>query len=657
MENHSNKVSVGQLAIVAVFMILLIVWWIGRPGNNIPASNLQPAAAVLPVLATLDTFSILAQTAITSVPTSSISGDVGLNSFGANITGLTLGEVAGTVYSTDLASSSEGILPASVQADASTVFTSDIPSQPTNGSIGPGLDALVISSGVYDIGAGRLNGGILTLDGPGVYIFRASSDFISSGSINLINGARACDVFWRVETLATINGSSFVGTILAGTGVHFGANVALNGRALAVGGDVTMNSNTITGPSCPSPVVSATLHVIKLVVNANDGTATSSDFNLHVKSNTTGLDVAGSPALGVTTPGTSYTLSPGTYTVSEDVPDPLLYTQAFFGADCVPGGSVTLSAGQDKICTIINTDIPPLEAVPPPAAAVTPPPVVIGYTSGGGSGSASVPLIGILKVPNPLALITAGPVTYDYTVWNVSKQTALIDITLTDDKCKQVSLLFGDMNTDNKLDVDETWHYSCTMTLATTTTNTAIVTGYSNDNLHIATIATAIATVVVGVPGLPDTGLVAPLINIVKVPSRLFPFPFGGGDVTYTYTVTNPGVVSMNNVTVIDDKCAPVSRISGDVNINNLLDPGEAWIYTCQINIPLSTRNIATVKGSANGFTAVGYAFAIVLVNAPGLPNAGFPPGNIAWDVVLLSTILVVVSVSLVMILKRRDVV
>jgi peptidoglycan hydrolase-like protein with peptidoglycan-binding domain len=65
------------------------------------------------------------------------------------------------------------------------------------------------------------------------------------------------------------------------------------------------------------------------------------------------------------------------------------------------------------------------------------------------------------------------------------------------------------------------------------------------------------------------------------------------------------------------------------VNGNGLLDPGESWTYTCETNVPVSTTNIATAEGTANGFNALDYAFATVLVSAPGLPNTGFPPGPI----------------------------
>jgi len=80
---------------------------------------------------------------------------------------------------------------------------------------------------------------------------------------------------------------------------------------------------------------------------------------LHVKSSTgSGMtDVAGSPAVGTESPGTSYTLSAGTYTVNEDVSSS--YVQSFSG-DCNASGNIALSAGDNKTCTITNNDISPV---------------------------------------------------------------------------------------------------------------------------------------------------------------------------------------------------------------------------------------------------------------------------------------------------------
>ena len=495
------------------------------------------------------------------------------------------------------------------------------------------------SSGAMDITLSAT----VTLNGPGVYIFRSGGALTTGqdAKVILTNGAKASDVFWTPGGATVIGANSassatptFVGTIIAdalgSAGISLGHFANLLGRVLAFGHTVTTDSNTITVPT--------TLHVIKLVVNANGGTATPASFNVHVKS--AGVDVAGSPAPGLAAPGMSYSLLPGSYSVSEDAN--ASYVQTFTGTGCDSSGNVTLATGDDKLCTIVNTDIP------------APAPVIIS----GGGGTRLTPLIGIVKVPTPLSL-PAGPgqVAYNYTVWNVGGVQALTNITVTDDKCAPVTFIGGDVNGNGKIDPGEIWKYSCTTTLGQTTTNTATAIGHSDDSSDQTAIATAVATVAVGtpVPGLPNTGFLPtpPLINIVKVPSRLTPFPPGGGDVTYTYAVTNPGVVPMDNVTVTDDMCGPASLTSGDLNGNNLLDPGEIWVYSCRTFVQVSTRNVATAEGHANGFTALGYAFATVLVSAPNLPNTGLPPGGpegTLWDAAML----IAIGIAIIALYKSR---
>lgn len=376
---------------------------------------------------------------------------------------------------------------------------------------------------------------------------------------------------------------------------------------------LTYHLTTFGGLTATAPIP-ATLHVIKLVVNGSDGTGPGTlhdyDFMIHVK-NSNG-DVASSPTPGAAAPGTLYSLPAGTYTISEDTN--ISYVQSFSVGAC-SAGTVTLLPGDDKICTMINTDIPA------PAPIVQP-------SSGSGwlyNSDAIIvaPSIGILKIPSPLAL-PAGPglVTYNYTVWNVGEKKALTNIKVTDDKCSPVTFLSGDLNKNNKLDTGEKWQYQCTTKLSATTVNTAVVIGYSDDSYRQPAIASVVSTVVVGVP------LTPPLINIVAVPSPSTSFPSGGGAVTYTYTVTNPGAVAMNNVTVVNDKCGPVSYISGDSNNDKLLDLSEKWTYACKAKILTATRNVAMAGGKANGFTALSYVFADVLISSPGFPDTGLDPLN-----------------------------
>jgi uncharacterized repeat protein (TIGR01451 family) len=256
---------------------------------------------------------------------------------------------------------------------------------------------------------------------------------------------------------------------------------------------------------------------------------------------------------------------------------------------------------------------------------------------GGGGPLIISPLISVLKVPTPLALPAGlGLVTYNYTVSNIGI-VPMSNVTVTDNKCSAVNFVSGDTNVDSKLDLNETWKYSCATTLSQTTSNTVTATGEANG---ITATDTADATVVVGVPIIP------PLIHVVKKPN-LFVLHAGGGPVTYMYTVTNPGTVPLSNVSITDDKCTGLpGRVTGhpgDLNKNDLLESNETWSFTCLTNLTETTTNTATAQGSANGLTAVDYASATVVVNSPTLPKTGFPPEeNSPWNKIIPIGIFVV---------------
>ena len=259
----------------------------------------------------------------------------------------------------------------------------------------------------------------------------------------------------------------------------------------------------------------------------------------------------------------------------------------------------------------------------------------------GGAKNKVPPVISIEKVPNPLVLPSgAGSVTYTYKVVNVGG-VKMSDVVVTDNKCAPVTYVSGN-NGDSQLEANETWIYTCTTTLNRTTTNISTVTASAND---WRVTDTSNATVIVGV------SLVPPLINIVKNPNTLL-LPYGGGQVTYNYTVTNPGTIPLNNVSVADNKCSglPPTQITGhpgDLNNNNLLEPNEVWTFTCKSNLAITTTNTGIAEGSANGLTAIDYALATVVVSSPGLPNTGldFTDQNTLWNI--LNTLGVLIALSL----------
>ncbi|MFC8680948.1 LPXTG cell wall anchor domain-containing protein [Microbacterium ureisolvens] len=90
------------------------------------------------------------------------------------------------------------------------------------------------------------------------------------------------------------------------------------------------------------------------------------------------------------------------------------------------------------------------------------------------------------------------------------------------------------------------------------------------------------------------------------------------GDVTSTFTVTNPGNTPLSDVTVTDDRCAvvplePDGVNVGDLNADRRLDPGEEWQFACVRTMltsllgagPTTVVNTATVVGIAPDGTLV----------------------------------------------------
>jgi hypothetical protein len=237
-----------------------------------------------------------------------------------------------------------------------------------------------------------------------------------------------------------------------------------------------------------------------------------------------------------------------------------------------------------------------------------------------------VPLIGISSVPDPLALPNGpGNVTYHYAVKNFLAEAPLSNVQVNDDKCSPVKFVGGDDNGNSQLDFSETWRYDCTIKISETTQSVATAIGIAN-NLPAA--HKAYATVIVGSNNLP------PLVNIINITKVAYPLtlPSGGGKITFTYRVNNPGLVPLSSVSVTDDKCADMSGKLGDTNGNNLLDINEVWVYTCSTNLTETTTNTVSVTAYANSLKAVGYASITVTVanpsvqSSPNLPDTGTNP-------------------------------
>ncbi len=207
-------------------------------------------------------FAVLGASEVTDVPTSSITGDVGLSpAAGSDYSGLTQLQVTGTIYSTNAAGPAgyvddPGLL-TTAQNDLTNAFTS-ANGQPATTTYTTGdnqLGGKTLTPGVYAFGAAATANitaaSPLVLDGNGVFIFQASSSLVTaSGSVvRLEGGAQACNVFWTVGSSATLGSSStFVGTLMALTSATLNSGATVQGRVLAQNAAVTLDANTITLP-------------------------------------------------------------------------------------------------------------------------------------------------------------------------------------------------------------------------------------------------------------------------------------------------------------------------------------------------------------------------------------------------------------------------
>ena len=359
-----NKILVSIVAFVFTF------------GLVAPIATL---AATSPSLGAAATYGILSSTYSNTVAGTTITGDIGFTTGPAVAPGgVHTNYGSGAPYST--AGTDQGsALTALASQPCTFTFASgaiDLATDTTHGPIGVYTPGVYCTSGP---GAASIGTGGITLNGAGTYIFRINGALtsVANSVVTLAGGASACDVFWTPIAATTLGANStFVGTNIDASGITIGSTVTWVGRALAFGGTVSTTTDTITVPTCAAPPAPATLHVVKQVINDNGGVSVASAFTLHVK--LSGADVAGSPAVGIVAPGTSYSLAAGTYVVSEDAN--AAYAQSFSGA-CNASGMVTLSAGDNVTCTITNNDIagvvtPPV--VTPPAVTPTLPSTGVG---------------------------------------------------------------------------------------------------------------------------------------------------------------------------------------------------------------------------------------------------------------------------------------
>ncbi|MBC7421498.1 MAG: DUF3494 domain-containing protein [Bdellovibrio sp.] len=199
---------------------------------------------------------ILAQSAITDVPTSAITGNVGLSpATGAGI-GIACVEITGVVQSVDAAGPAPCVVTAPVTltaaiGDKGTAYTDAAGRAPDYTELATGLiGGLNLGPATYRWStAVSILSTLKLTGGPNdVWIFQIAQGLsIASGTqIILEGGALPQNIYWQVFSAADLGTTSvFKGTIISQTAIVMKTGASINGRLLA-GTGVTLDQNSIS---------------------------------------------------------------------------------------------------------------------------------------------------------------------------------------------------------------------------------------------------------------------------------------------------------------------------------------------------------------------------------------------------------------------------
>jgi len=223
---------------------------LGLLSSLLMASSALGAAA--PVgLGPAASFSVLGGSTVTNTGPTTMLGDLGLSP-GSSVTGAP--HVLGQTHVDDAV--------AIGAKNALTTAYNDAASRPSSSSAGTDLAGQTFLPGVRTASSSLLlSSGSVTLDAQGdpnaVFIFQIATTLItgSNTTVQLINGAQACNVFWQIGSSATLGtGTRFVGTVMAAATITAKTAATIHGRLLARTGAVNLDTNTITTSNCPSSV-------------------------------------------------------------------------------------------------------------------------------------------------------------------------------------------------------------------------------------------------------------------------------------------------------------------------------------------------------------------------------------------------------------------
>ena len=206
-------------------------------------------------LATTGSFAVLGGASVTNTGPSVLNGDLGVAP-GTSLIGFGLPAVVnGATHANDAVA-------AQAQADLTTAYdvAAGQPVPPANDLTGTDLGNRTLTAGAYRFTSSAQLTGALRLDAQGdpnaQFVFEIASTLTtaSASSVQLVNGASPCNVFWQVGSSATIGTTTaFQGNLMALSDISLNTGATVLGRVLARNGGVTLDSNVINASTCATP--------------------------------------------------------------------------------------------------------------------------------------------------------------------------------------------------------------------------------------------------------------------------------------------------------------------------------------------------------------------------------------------------------------------
>ena len=234
------------------------------PGAGTGSGGLGKGPAPV-VLGAAGNYVILAKSGIDTVPTSAITGNLGVSPIDSTaITGFSLvmdvsnvfstsTQVTGNVYAADYTPPTPANLTTAVN-DMLTAYTDAAGRAPDYTELGAGnISGMTLAPATYKWGTGVLISTDVTLNGGpnDVWIFQIAGGITqaSAAKVILTGGALPKNIFWQSFGVVALNTTAHMeGVILAQTAITLATGASANSRLLAQTA-VTLDSSTVVQPA------------------------------------------------------------------------------------------------------------------------------------------------------------------------------------------------------------------------------------------------------------------------------------------------------------------------------------------------------------------------------------------------------------------------